>query len=183
MEAGPQNITGEESPTGKEQAKQESLKIAANYLGYDRVEMTPDLLNQKRAKMRDNADFLRAFSDESRLDILIFLMHSGGQKEMPKYSVSEIATRFNISMSTVSHHLQELKRVGIVRVERSGKERYYQLDLDYVIEWFGEWYRRLLYKRELLRAGSHDCPHDITLEELIKRGTSEGKEAPPAVRN
>ncbi len=152
-----------------ESANQEKFEVAAEYLGYktDTDFWSPELLAQKRAKMRESAEFLRALTDESRLDIYIFLQHSNPQNgQLPSYTVSEIAERFNISMSTVSHHLQELKRVGIVRMERQGKERYYQIDLDYMIERLGQMYGRLLAKREMLSRGISGCPMDIQKEML-----------------
>jgi DNA-binding transcriptional ArsR family regulator len=152
-----------------ESANQEKFEVAAEYLGYktDTDNWLPELLAQKRAKMRETTEFLRALTDESRLDIYIFLQHSNPQNgQLPSYTVSEIAERFNISMSTVSHHLQELKRVGIVKVERQGKERYYQIDLDYMIARLGQLYGRLLAKREMLRQGLAGCPMDKTVEIL-----------------
>jgi DNA-binding transcriptional ArsR family regulator len=156
-----------------ESANQEKLEVAAEYLGYktNSDNWLPELLAQKRAKMLETTEFLRALTDESRLDIYIFLQHSNTQNGLlPSYTVSEIAERFNISMSTVSHHLQELKRVGIVKVERRGKERYYQIDLDYMIERLGQLYGRLLAKREMLRRGAAGCPMDMTMD-MINRVT------------
>lgn len=133
-------------------AAKEQIAIAVDYLGnpIEAESWSPQkILGEKYNRIKEHADFLRAYSDESRLDIIIFLIHSAdGSGNLPSYSVSEIATRFQISLSTVSHHLQELRRVGIVKVERRGKERYYQLDLDYIIERVGNWYHRLLERRD-----------------------------------
>jgi len=174
-----------DSTSDNEWANQEKFEVAAEYLGYKTTtdSFTPELLAQKRVKMQETMEFLRGLTDESRLDIYIFLQHSGPQNgKMPSYTVSEIAERFNISMSTVSHHLQELKRVGIVSVERRGKERYYQIDLDYMIERLGQMYGRLLVKREMLRRGASGCPMDMTMD-MLGRVTEAMSKAASLVEN
>jgi DNA-binding transcriptional ArsR family regulator len=119
--------------------------------------------------MQDQLEHLRALADESRLDIMLFLLHTGGKDGQPlSYTVSEIAERFKISMSTVSHHLQELKRVGIVRMERHGKERVYQADLDYMISQVEAIHKRLIQKREMIRQGIPGCPTELLVEFLTK---------------
>ncbi len=157
----PTNIPDENAPVSE--ADLERLAIASQYLGLDRDDKVElgEILSRKRERIKQHLEFLRAFTDESRLEIVIFLMHVGQAGKMPQYSVSEIANRFNISLSTVSHHLQELKRVGVVRVERSGKERYYQADLDFMIDFLGSWHRSLLLKREMIRQGTQMCPADF----------------------
>ncbi len=158
-------------------AKQEQLAVAADFLGYsqDASQWNPQMMGEKGARIKEHAEFLRAYTDESRLDIIIFLLHAQESCfELPSYSVSEIATRFNISMSTVSHHLQELKRVGIVKMERNGKERYYQLDLELLIERVGSWYERLLTKREMLKRGMKGCPADYKVDIIGKPGNDAG---------
>lgn len=150
-------------------AAKEQLAIAVDYLGnpVEAEGWSPQkILGEKYNRIKEHADFLRAYSDESRLDIIIFLIHSSdGSGQLPSYSVSEIATRFQISLSTISHHLQELRRVGIVKVERRGKERYYQLDLDYIIERVGSWYQRLLERRDKVQFGDSVCPANRSKDE------------------
>ncbi len=160
----------ERANDGPQQMERERLGIAVEYLGYlthpDKA--TAELIAQKRAQLQTFIEFLRAFTDESRMDIILFLTYvAGPDGQLVSYTVSEIAERFNISLSTVSHHLQELKRVGIVTVERQGKERYYRADMDFVLEKVGIWHRRLLAKRETLRQGRMVCPADIELEITI----------------
>jgi DNA-binding transcriptional ArsR family regulator len=149
------------TPDSADDAAKEQIAIAVDYLG-NPVEVeswSPQkILGEKYNRIKEHADFLRAYSDESRLDIIVFLIHSSdGSGKLPSYSVSEIATRFHISLSTVSHHLQELRRVGIVKMERRGKERYYQLDLDYIIERVGHWYHRLLERRDKINNAAGLC--------------------------
>ena len=74
-------------------------------------------------------DMLKAMADETRSRI-IRLLCTPEMGRMEPYSVTHIANNFNLTASTVSHHLQLLKRAGLVRVERRGKERYYSLDFE-----------------------------------------------------
>jgi DNA-binding transcriptional ArsR family regulator len=62
----------------------------------------------------------KSLSDENRLRILYFI--SNGKK-----SVSRIAEELSLSQPLVSHHMRELKRSLLVKVERSGPFIYYEL--------------------------------------------------------
>lgn len=68
-----------------------------------------------------NVAFLaKSLSDENRLRVLLCI--TAGKK-----SVSRIVEELQLSQPLVSHHLKELKRSLLVRVERSGPFIYYQL--------------------------------------------------------
>lgn len=43
-------------------------------------------------------------------------------------SVSELASEVGIDLSTASRHLKELRRCGLLRRRRSGRQVFYQLD-------------------------------------------------------
>jgi ArsR family transcriptional regulator, zinc-responsive transcriptional repressor len=62
----------------------------------------------------------KSLSDENRLRILHHI--STGKK-----SVSSIVEELNLSQPLVSHHLKELKRSLLVRIERNGPFIYYEL--------------------------------------------------------
>jgi DNA-binding transcriptional ArsR family regulator len=62
----------------------------------------------------------RSLSDENRLRILQFI--SGGKR-----SVTSIVEELNLSQPLVSHHLRELKRSLLVKIERNGPFIYYEL--------------------------------------------------------
>ena len=62
----------------------------------------------------------RSLSDENRLRILHYI--SGGKR-----SVTSIVEELNLSQPLVSHHLRELKRSLLVRMERNGPFIYYEL--------------------------------------------------------
>ena len=64
---------------------------------------------------------LRAIGDPARREILRML--AGGP--MP---AGEIASRFDISISTVSHHLSVLRLAGLVKVERRSRSLVYSLE-------------------------------------------------------
>ncbi len=86
--------------------------------------MLDDKFAARRVLSEDNlqsAAFLaKSLSDGNRLRILLFI--SGGRK-----SVSAIVEEFDLSQPLVSHHLKELKRSLLVRVEREGPFVYYEL--------------------------------------------------------
>jgi DNA-binding transcriptional ArsR family regulator len=68
-----------------------------------------------------SAAFLaKSLSDGNRLRILLFI--SNGKK-----SVSAIVEGLDLSQPLVSHHLKELKRSLLVKVEREGPFIYYEL--------------------------------------------------------
>lgn len=62
----------------------------------------------------------KSLSDENRLRILLCVSNA-------KKSVSRIVDELDLSQPLVSHHLKELKRTLLVKVERSGPFIYYEL--------------------------------------------------------
>jgi ArsR family transcriptional regulator, zinc-responsive transcriptional repressor len=62
----------------------------------------------------------KSLSDENRLRILLSL--NNGKK-----SVNSIVEELSLSQPLVSHHLKELKRSLLVRVERRGPFIYYEM--------------------------------------------------------
>ncbi|MDP3182726.1 MAG: metalloregulator ArsR/SmtB family transcription factor [Desulfobaccales bacterium] len=70
----------------------------------------------------DKMAFLaKSLADENRLRIILWL--GNGQK-----SVSRLAAELNLSQPLVSHHLRELKRSLLVKVERRGPFIYYEMN-------------------------------------------------------
>lgn len=63
-----------------------------------------------------------ALSDETRRKILKVL---DGDEEM---NVTEIAAKFKLSRSNISHHLGILKRANILKSKQKGKENYYYIN-------------------------------------------------------
>ena len=69
--------------------------------------------------------FFKILGDTTRTKILFAL----DKKEM---CVCDIANVLNMSKSSISHQLGTLRRSGIVRCRKEGKEVYYMLDDDHV---------------------------------------------------
>ncbi|MHC4243628.1 MAG: ArsR/SmtB-type metalloregulator TsoR [Planctomycetota bacterium] len=69
----------------------------------------------------------KALSDENRLRILLSVSY--GEK-----SVSRIVEDLELSQPLVSHHLKELKRSLLVKVERNGPFIYYEIVDTRIIE-------------------------------------------------
>jgi DNA-binding transcriptional ArsR family regulator len=62
----------------------------------------------------------KTLADENRLRILLCVKDG-------KKSVSGIVEELNLSQPLVSHHLKELRRALLVKVERSGLFVYYEI--------------------------------------------------------
>ena len=71
------------------------------------------------------ADFFKILGDTTRAKILFAL----DQNEM---CVCDIANVLGMSKSSISHQLGTLRRSGIVKCRKSGKEVFYMLDDDHV---------------------------------------------------
>jgi ArsR family transcriptional regulator len=91
----------------------------------------PRRVRLRSPKLTYDIELLKAMSDETRQMILQFLC-TPGAGEMKSFSVTEISENFKLTASTVSHHLQLLKRAQLVTVRRDGKERLYSLQFDYL---------------------------------------------------
>ena len=75
------------------------------------------------------AEFFKILGDTTRTKILFAL----DQNEM---CVCDIANVLNMSKSSISHQLGTLRRSGIVKCRKVGKEVYYMLDDDHVKQLF-----------------------------------------------
>lgn len=71
------------------------------------------------------AKILTALGDETRQHLILEMMKMG---KCSGVRVCEITERTNLSRPAVSHHLQILKHVGIVKVRREGTKNYYYFD-------------------------------------------------------
>lgn len=80
---------------------------------------------KKTEHMARVASAFKALSNETRLAVFenIRMCCSGLaviKKENPS-SVCNVASNFDISLSTISHHLKELRHAGLIRCERKGQ--------------------------------------------------------------
>jgi ArsR family transcriptional regulator, arsenate/arsenite/antimonite-responsive transcriptional repressor len=76
--------------------------------------------------------FFKALNDKTRRDILELLKNGD-------LTAGEIAEKFHISWPSVSHHLELLKRAGLVDADKRGQFIYYTLNttvLDEIVTWF-----------------------------------------------
>lgn len=67
-------------------------------------------------------EVIKALGDETRIEILEII----GKKEM---NASDVAYKCTLTRSTISHHLQILKRAKILESRKEGKEIYYSLNM------------------------------------------------------
>lgn len=75
------------------------------------------------------ADFFKILGDTTRMKILYALDKS-------EMCVCDIANVLGMSKSSISHQLSTLRRSGIVRCRKVGKEVYYMLDDEHVKQVF-----------------------------------------------
>ena len=79
---------------------------------------------------------LQALADRTRLRILKLLRGS-------ELCVTEIAAHFEMTQPSISHHLDVLKRSGLVVSEKRGREVYYSYAGDRIVECCGAQFRLL----------------------------------------
>lgn len=72
-------------------------------------------------------EVISALSDKTRQEIISIVA------EKDEACVTDIAGRFNLSRPTISHHLNLMKRSGVLNARKEGKEVYYSFNKDYVI--------------------------------------------------
>ncbi len=91
-----------------------------------------------RTKRIDYVAFCRAMGDETRQQILQLLQQEG---ELP---VGELSRRLKSPQPTVSHHLKILKQEELVLSRRAGKEIFYSLNGENVMECCGQLFARFV---------------------------------------
>jgi ArsR family transcriptional regulator len=88
-----------------------------------------------RAQAERLADVAKALGDPIRLQLVDVLRRHAG-----KVCVCELVPLFDVSQSTLSHHLKKLRDAGIVDSERQGLWAYYYVlpdALDELHGWLG----------------------------------------------
>lgn len=81
----------------------------------------------KRLGEREAVRVFKALADENRLAIFELLRERCSDDACDtteagiERTVSEIAKRFRLALSTVSHHLKELRNAGLVTCEKHGQ--------------------------------------------------------------
>ncbi len=92
-------------------------------------------MNAPKAPTVDLARAFKALGDPTRLAIFELIREATepAQGLSPKElenSISQIAGQFDLSLSTVSHHIKELRGAGLVRCERRGQSIYCTVEPD-----------------------------------------------------
>lgn len=111
------------------------MSSASDNLPYDSAERIVAVRKEALTKgtglsddrLQSAAFLAKSLSDGNRLKILLLI--SNGRK-----SVSAIVEALELSQPLVSHHLKELKRSLMVRVEREGPFVYYELADDRILK-------------------------------------------------
>jgi DNA-binding transcriptional ArsR family regulator len=89
------------------------------------AEPKKDLFTEEEQSM---ANFARALSHPARLKILKILNDLNG------CIVAEMVERLPLAQSTISQHLEELKKAGLIRSAVEGPKRYYCLNQKVVLK-------------------------------------------------
>lgn len=71
--------------------------------------------------------FFKCIADETRVNIIYTI----ADKEI---CVNDIAKQLEMSQSAISHQLKVLKKEGFVKTRREGKNIYYSLDDEHVVD-------------------------------------------------
>lgn len=87
------------------------------------------------------SSFFKVIGDETRVKIIYAL----SKKEM---CVGEISQILNISQSAISHQLKQLKLEGQVKARRDGKNIYYSLDDEHVVDILNQALKHIQHKLE-----------------------------------
>lgn len=106
----------------------EICKIAA--VDHQKVNRVNDRLPGDR-HITELAEAFKVLSDPTRLRIVLAL-------SMEELCVCDLATVVNLSVSAVSHQLRLLKGHKLVAYRKQGKQVYYRLDDDHVINLINE---------------------------------------------
>lgn len=87
------------------------------------------------------SSFFKVIGDETRVNIIYAL----SKKEM---CVGEISQILNISQSAISHQLKQLRLEGQVKTRRDGKNIYYSLDDEHVVDILNQALKHIQHKLE-----------------------------------
>ena len=79
---------------------------------------------------------LHALSDKTRLRILQLLKKG-------ELCVNAICMHFDMTQPSISHHLDILKRAGLVTGEKRGREVHYRFEGETIVECCGQQFRLL----------------------------------------
>ena len=84
-------------------------------------------------KSTDAVASLAALAQESRLAIFRMLVKRGPEG----YTPTQLGEKLNVTSSTLSFHLKELQRAGLLAVHREGRFLYYRADFSHMNQLIG----------------------------------------------
>ena len=106
--------------------------------------MPPSNPYQKKALDRVTAahvaELFRALGDPSRVRIIAALTDG-------ELNVSTLAEIVDLSESAVSHHMRGLRQMRLVRSRREGRQVFYNLDDEHIVELFNRGLDYVLHDR------------------------------------
>jgi ArsR family transcriptional regulator len=79
----------------------------------------------------DCVEFCKALADDTRQRILVMLLEE-------ELCVGDIVDAFHMSQPTISHHLGVLKQFNLVTSRKEGKQVFYAINRDNVVECCGQ---------------------------------------------
>lgn len=79
------------------------------------------------AELQSSRKLLTALGDEVRQHLILVMIQSGDCTDL---RVNDIAEKTSLSRPAVSHHLQILKDVGILKMRREGTKNFYYFNED-----------------------------------------------------
>jgi ArsR family transcriptional regulator len=79
----------------------------------------------------DCVEFCKALADDTRQRILVMLLGE-------ELCVGDIVDAFHMSQPTISHHLGVLKQFSLVTSRKEGKQVFYAINRDNVVECCGQ---------------------------------------------
>ena len=94
--------------------------------------------NNKNNETDEYAEIFKALSNPNRLRIFLRLASCckpgtvGYYDDANTATIGELGAEVNVVKSTVSHHIKELRRVGLIRTERRGQKIACWVDPDMV---------------------------------------------------
>ena len=99
------------------------------------------------------ATFFKVVGDETRMKILCTIAEDG-------VCVNDISEKIGMTKSAVSHQLKLLKTEGLVKARREGKNIYYSLDDQHVIDIIDIAFTHIGHKSHGEDCCCEHCKHD-----------------------
>lgn len=98
-------------------------------------------------EIHDSQTILTALGDGMRLHLILVMLRCGDYNGM---RVGSIAEKTCLSRPAVSHHLQILKKAGIMKMRREGTKNYYYFDAN--MDAFDRLINMLLHAKKIMMA-------------------------------